>query len=81
MYAGFRNSYGPVPAAVLTTAIFWLMHIGEMIHFWPAMLGVAGFALLALWLRLRFKAIGPSVAAHIAYNTIISTVMLLATTE
>jgi membrane protease YdiL (CAAX protease family) len=76
LYGGYRSSFGPIPAAVLTTAIFWALHLTETIHFWPAMFSVAGLAMVALWFRLRSAAIGPAVAVHFGYNRILAAVVL-----
>jgi membrane protease YdiL (CAAX protease family) len=72
MYAGYRKSLGPVRAALLTTFIFWAIHITETIYSWPAMVVVAGMAIAALWIRLRSAAIGPAVALHFGYNFVVS---------
>jgi hypothetical protein len=72
LYAGYRKSLGPVRAALLTTIIFWVLHITETIYSWPAMICVAGVAFAALWFRLRSAAIGPAVAVHFGYNAVIS---------
>ena len=79
LYGGYRSSFGPVPAAILTTAIFWVLHLTETIHFWPAMLGIAGLAIAALWFRLRSAAIGPAVAVHFGYNWTLAAVVLTST--
>ena len=68
VYGGYRRSLGPVRAAWLTTAIFALLHITEAIHYPPALIAIAGMALLALRMRLRSAAIGPAVALHFGYN-------------
>jgi CAAX protease family protein len=71
LYAGFRNSFGAVWAAIGTTFLFVILHITEMIYFWPSAIGITGLALAALWLRLRSAAIGPAVAVHCGYNAMI----------
>jgi membrane protease YdiL (CAAX protease family) len=81
LYGGYRSSFGPFPAAVLTTAIFWLLHLSETIHFWPAMLGIAGLAIAALWFRLRSAAIGPAVAVHFGYNGVLAAVVMFSTSR
>ena len=68
LYGGFRRSFGPIWAAVLSTLIFWSLHLSEIFQFWPAMLAILGLALLALWNRLRCAALGPAVAVHVGYN-------------
>lgn len=72
LYGGYRSSFGPARSAILTTAIFWVLHLGEMIYFWPSMLWVAGMAIAALWFRLRSAAIGPAVAVHFGYNAVLA---------
>lgn len=79
LYGGYRKSMGPVPAAALTTFIFWLLHINETIYFPPAMVSVAALALLALWFRLRAAAIGPAIALHLGYNGVVAAAALLGT--
>ena len=68
MFGGFTRSYGPVPATLLTTTIFVALHFAEAIHFLPSFLFLAGLGLGAIWLRVRFAAIGPSIAFHFGYN-------------
>jgi membrane protease YdiL (CAAX protease family) len=81
LYGGYRKSFGPVAAALLTTLIFVLLHITEIIHSVPAAVAITALGLTALWLRLRSAAIGPPIAAHFGYNigvglmTIVSTSM------
>ena len=79
LYGGFRHSYGPVWAAVLTTGIFWVLHLQEMIHYWPSMILILGVAVLALWFRVRTATIGPAVALHLGYNATLGAVMVLST--
>ncbi|MGB5686300.1 MAG: CPBP family intramembrane glutamic endopeptidase [Candidatus Electrothrix sp.] len=78
MFGGFCRSFGATWAAILTTSLFVASHLTEAIHFWPAFLFIMLMALAALWLRLQTKAIGPSIALHLAYNLIIFGVILLA---
>jgi membrane protease YdiL (CAAX protease family) len=77
LYGGYRRSFGSTKAAVFTTAIFVVLHFTEIIHFLPGILGVSGIALLALWLRLRFQAIGPAIAAHFGYNAVLAMVLIV----
>lgn len=72
VYGGYRRSLGPVRAAWLTTAVFALLHITEAIHYPPALIAIAGMALLALRMRLRSAAIGPAIALHFGYNFVIA---------
>jgi len=72
LYGGYRKSFGPGWAAVSTTLIFVALHLPETIYFLPAMAGVIGVAAAALWCRLRSRAIGPAIAAHVGYNIMIA---------
>jgi membrane protease YdiL (CAAX protease family) len=67
-YGGYRRSFGPVWAAVITTLLFIFIHLTEVSHFLPALAGLLGLAGAALACRLRWDAIGPAVAVHIGYN-------------
>jgi membrane protease YdiL (CAAX protease family) len=75
LYGGYRRSFGPVWAAVLTTILFCLMHIGKIMHSPLAAVGIPVMAMAALWFRLRSAAIGPAVAAHLGYNAAIALVV------
>jgi hypothetical protein len=79
LFGGICRSWGAPWAAIVTTAVFILLHVNEMIHFWPAFVFVAIMAAAALWLRLRTKAIAPSIAVHFGYNLVLVVIVLLAT--
>jgi membrane protease YdiL (CAAX protease family) len=72
LYAGYRQSLGSGPAAILTTLIFLVLHIPEAIHIPAALLGIGSMALCALWCRLRSSAIGPAIAVHFGYNAVVT---------
>ncbi|MCI5144559.1 MAG: CPBP family intramembrane metalloprotease [Candidatus Electrothrix sp. AR3] len=72
IFAGFCRSWGMLWAIIVSTLVFVLLHLSEMIYFWPSAIFVSGMALLALWLRLKAQAIGPAVAIHFAYNGILA---------
>jgi membrane protease YdiL (CAAX protease family) len=76
LYGGYRRSLGATKAAVITTVIFCLLHTPQLLQFPPGVVGIAGLALLALALRLRSGAIGPSVAAHFGYNAVLTFVLM-----
>jgi membrane protease YdiL (CAAX protease family) len=79
LYGGYRRSFGPVWAGVLTTSVFVICHLPEMVYFLPSIVGITGFAIAALWLRLRAAAIGPAVAAHFGYNAVLAIAVANAT--
>jgi len=68
LYGGYRKSFGPAWAITLTTFLFVLLHIPEYMHSLPGILLTIVGALVALWCRLRFSAIGPAVAFHAGFN-------------
>jgi membrane protease YdiL (CAAX protease family) len=78
MYGGIRRSWGPTWAAVLTTGLFVSLHIGEMLAYWPALISITGMAVAALWFRIKTRAIGPSIAVHLAYNSVLAVIFLCA---
>jgi len=53
LYGGYRRSFGPTRAALLTTLIFWALHTTEFIRFPLAAFAIAAMAVAALWMRLR----------------------------
>jgi membrane protease YdiL (CAAX protease family) len=77
LYGGYRQSFGPIRAAVFTSSIFVLLHVTEINYYWPAIVGITSSAFVAVWLRLRSAAIGPAVAEHFGYNLTIVTCVLL----
>jgi membrane protease YdiL (CAAX protease family) len=72
LYGGYRKSLGAARAAWLTTGIFALLHVTEVIYFPVALIAIISMALLALRMRLSHSAIGPAVAVHFGYNAVIS---------
>jgi membrane protease YdiL (CAAX protease family) len=79
IYAGYRKSLGPLVAASLTTAIFVLMHVTELIHNPFATFGITTLAVTTLWWRLRNAAIGPAIAVHFGYNAVVVATVLYLT--
>ena len=69
LFGGYRKSFGPIWAAVLTTFLFLLGHLPKVSYDISTLAGVCGLAAAALWCRLRSGAIGPAIAAHMGYNT------------
>lgn len=69
IFGGLTYSFGFWWSAILTTSVFTLMHLSEIVHFWPnaITISVLGAALLAL--RVKSRSIGPSIVAHFAYNS------------
>lgn len=79
LYGGYRKALGHSAAAALTTFIFVLLHITELVHEPLATFAIGGLALLALWRRLRSNAIGPAIAVHVGYNSVIALTVIFTT--
>jgi membrane protease YdiL (CAAX protease family) len=74
LYGGYRRSFGPVWAAILTTVLFVAPHVPQSM---PAAIGLSANAVVVLFLRLHSASVGPAVAAHMAYNGTIAAVLFL----
>ncbi len=72
MIAGFAYSYGITRAAIIVTFLFVVIHSFEAIHYPPAFGGITLIAIVVLYLRLRYKSLGPPIAAHFGYNLVIA---------
>ncbi len=77
LYGGYRKSFGPVWAAAATTFIFVALHYPYYIHFPSNVFGIIVATLAALWCRLRWNAIGPAIAAHAGYNSMLVLVVMI----
>jgi hypothetical protein len=62
--APLGNRWGPSLAIVLTGLVFGLVHF-ERLQF----LGLAGFGMVLAYLAYRTGRLGPSIVAHIAFNS------------
>ncbi len=76
---GFSRSFGLTWGAIWTTSLFLLVHIQEVMHHWPTMIGVSMMALAALFIRLKTQTIGPAVALHLGYNAVIVSLVVIVT--
>ena len=68
MWSGLRASWGAVPAAITVTLLFFLLHLFETIHFWPAMVAIALLSVATLLVRVRTGSTIASMVLHAAYN-------------
>lgn len=53
---------------MLTTSIFWVLHLTEIARLPIGGVGIAGAAIATLWMRVRSSAVGPAIATHFGYN-------------
>ena len=72
MFAGFTKSYGIFRASVIVTLLFVSVHAFEAAYYPPAFGGIALIAIVLVMLRIRYRALGPAVAAHLGYNLVIA---------
>lgn len=79
LYGGFRKSFGPVLAAALVTFVFVALHLSEALHSMTAIIFISILSLSAIWMRLRYQAIGPPIALHFGYNAVIVLTVLART--
>jgi membrane protease YdiL (CAAX protease family) len=68
LFGGFQKSFGRIAAIFLTTLLFVAAHLPGLTCYGPMIVSMIGLAGAALWLRLRFGAIGPAIAVHAGYN-------------
>ncbi len=68
LFDGFKESWGFVPAALVVTVLFVLVHIFEISHYWPAAAAIVCLAAATLIVRLRMRSIMAAIVLHVAYN-------------
>lgn len=72
LFGGLSKKIGLFAAIIISTMLFVLAHFpGD----WYAVLNYSIFSFVAVYLRLKSKAIGPPVAYHLSYNFSILTYM------
>ena len=71
MLRGMRASWGPTAAGIVVTILFFALHLTETYGYWPAMLAILTFSVVALFARLRTGSLLPAIAAHLGYNIVV----------
>jgi len=77
LFGALANTWNIRAAALTSGATFWLMHGPEFVH-WPAAVAIGLLTILATWLRVRNRSLGPSIAAHFGYNLVLAAVISVA---
>ena len=77
VFAGFCRWLGVIGGGIATTFLFVLLHVPEVMYYWPAALGITAIAIAALVMRLRTAAVGPAVATHFAYNLVVAFIVVI----
>ncbi len=68
VFEGLRRSWGSLIAGLFVTALFVGMHVPEVSHHWPALLGVTVAGVALLLARMWSDSLAPAIALHCAYN-------------
>ena len=68
---------GPIAGGALSGTVFWMLHVAEWSHYWPAALGIGAMTALVTVLRLRTGSIMPGIGAHMVYNATLAVMALL----
>jgi acyl-CoA hydrolase/membrane protease YdiL (CAAX protease family) len=68
LLGGLAQTWSLRGAALVSGATFWLMHAPEWLRYWPAAVAIGLMTIIVTALRLRTRALGPSIVAHSAYN-------------
>jgi membrane protease YdiL (CAAX protease family) len=77
LFEGLRRSWGLWLSGTAVTVLFVALHLPELWHYWPAVLGLTLAAVTMLITRLRSGSLGPPVAVHFFYNlTIVGAVLM-----
>lgn len=80
LFSGIAQSWGQSVAALVVTALFFIIHLPETIHYWPAMAAVLSLGVATLLIRMRSGSLGPAITLHLAYNLVlVITVTFLST--
>ncbi|HXB58527.1 MAG TPA: tetratricopeptide repeat protein [Candidatus Acidoferrales bacterium] len=68
LYGGYRKSFGPLWAALVTSGIFVAIHFPYYINVPHKIVPYIVDSFVLLWCRLHWKAIGPAITAHSGIN-------------
>jgi membrane protease YdiL (CAAX protease family) len=71
LFSGLSRTWGRPAGAVVSTALFVLLHIPETMMYWPSAIAITLLGVGTLVLRIRASAVGPAVAVHFAYNLVL----------
>lgn len=76
LFSGYSYSLGIISASIVSTFLFVIVHSFESVYYLPAYIGITALGITALLLRLKFRALGPSIAAHFSYNLAIAIIAI-----
>lgn len=70
---------GNAIAIVLTSALFALLHAGQIGHAWLAVLVLFGVSVVLCLFRLHFRSVAASTLVHMSYNAVLFLAMIVVT--
>lgn len=68
---GLSNSVGALAAAGMVTFAFVIVHISEMLTYWPAWVAIGLVASTTLFFRLKTRSLVPAICVHAGYNLVL----------
>ena len=68
---GFAESWGLNAAALFVSGVFVLLHLTEVLFYWPALIAIMTLTVATLAARLMTGSVVAAMALHAAYNTTI----------
>ena len=68
LLAGFARRFGVIAGCVISTTLFVTLHLGETIHYLPALGAIAVVGVVLLLIRLRSDSIVVAMIFHATYN-------------
>lgn len=71
LWTGLRRSWGPVPGAIVVTALFVVMHMLESGRYPPALVAIGTLGLACIVARALTGSLVASIALHMGYNAVI----------
>lgn len=71
LFSGVARRWGYLAGGIVSTSLFVLVHWSQTSAYWPALLAITLLGISTIALRIRTSALGPSVALHVAYNSIL----------
>lgn len=72
LLGGLAETWNMRAAVLVSAGTFWLMHATEWLEYWPGAIAIGMMTVVVTWVRLRSRSLGPSIAAHLAYNLILA---------
>jgi membrane protease YdiL (CAAX protease family) len=75
LLGGLAQIWNLRAGAIVSGVTFWAMHAPEWLRYWPAAVAIALMTVIVTLLRIRSGALGPSIAAHSAYNLLMASVI------